>query len=158
MAIHMILQTLQTILIISIRSRARERGAQEERAITDMVSVHQEEYTKGHVALHCYEDGFTVGPLPKAQAWEQMKLHMMLEHGESPDMAFEQIPHNKVRTESGRKVPRVGRHGGFIGNDIFPDDAVSYPELGIAIPKFKKGATSIFDFSPAGLPDYGKFL
>lgn len=128
-----------------------------------MTHVHEEEYSKGHVALYCYDDGFNVGPLPKAQAWDQMRMHLMLEHGESLDVGFRKVPHSKVeRAYSGKgvRVPKVKKQGGFVGNDIFPDTAISYPELGHAVPKYKNGPTSIFDFNfdVSGLPDYGNFL
>lgn len=122
-----------------------------------MTHVHEENYTKGHVALYCYDDGFSVGPLPKVQAWEEMRMHLFVEHGEPFDAGFEKLSHSQVvRAQKGRKVPALTKKGGFKRDDIFPDSGMSYPDLGLVIPKFKMGNTSIF--SVGGLPDPGNYL
>ena len=87
--------------------------------------VHQEDYTHGHVSLYCYEDGYTTAVLPKREAWDRMKEHYAVWHGEQ-NGSFEKVSHGKVLSErSGRglSTPAVGRRGSFVGNDVFPQTA-----------------------------------
>jgi hypothetical protein len=97
------------------------------------VMIHEEQYTKGHVALYCYQDGYNTGPLPKELAKQHMDNHLRLQHGFQNAGHMQKVSHRTVEHAMGGKknVPAVNKGGGFKGHDdVFPQQAHVYPFLG----------------------------